>query len=38
MKYKIDHLKVIKEEYESKFDEYRKIDEDEMEKNISIRN
>ena len=36
MKYKNDQLKIIKEEYESKFDDYRKIDEEEMEK-ISIK-
>ena len=36
MKYKKDQLKIFKEEYESKFDDYRKIDEEEMEK-ISIK-
>ena len=30
MKNKNDHLKVFKEEYESKFDDYRKMNEDEM--------
>ena len=30
IEYKNKHLKIIKEEYESKFDEYRKIDEAEM--------
>ena len=30
MKYKNDHLKLIKEDYESKFDDYRKVNEDEM--------
>ena len=29
-KYKNDHLKTIKEEYESKFDDSRKINDDEM--------
>ena len=35
MKYKNDHLKFIKEEYESKFDDYRKINEDEMSEYIN---
>ena len=30
MEYKNDHLKIIKEEYESQFKDYRQIDEDEM--------
>ena len=30
MKYKNGHLKIVKEEYESKFDDYRNIDEEEM--------
>ena len=30
MKYKNHHLKIIKEEYESKFNDYRDIDEEEM--------
>ena len=30
MKYKNHHLKIIKEEYERKFNDYRDIDEEEM--------
>ena len=32
MKYKNDHLKIVKEEYESRFDDYRDIDGEEKEK------
>ena len=32
MKYKSEHLKIIKEEYENKCNDYRDIDEEEMEK------
>ena len=32
MKNKNNHLKIIKEEYESKFDDYRKIDDEQMKK------
>ena len=32
MKYKNGHLKIITEEYESNFDGYRKINEEEMKK------
>ena len=35
MKYKKDHIKIIEEEYESKFDDYRNINEDEMNKHIN---
>ena len=35
MKYKNNHLKIIKEEYEGKFKDYRDTDEEEMEKCIS---
>ena len=35
MKYKNDHLKIIKDENDSKFNNYRKIDEEEMEKYIN---
>ena len=35
MKYKNEHLKLIKEEYESKFKDYRDIEEDEREKNVN---
>ena len=35
MKYKNDHLKILKEEYESKFKDYRDMDEEEMEKYIN---
>ena len=35
MKYKQDQLKIIKEEYEKKFNDYRKIDEEEMVKFIN---
>ena len=35
MKYKNDHLKNIKEEYENNFDDYRQVDEEEMEKYIN---
>ena len=35
MKYKNDNLKIIKEEYESNFDEYRDIDEEEMNEYIN---
>ena len=34
MKYKKKHLKIVKEEYESKFEDFRDIDEEEKEKNI----
>ena len=36
MKYKNDHLKIIKKEYETKFDDYRETDEEEK-KNLSIK-
>ena len=35
MKYKNHHLKIIKKGYESKFNNYRDIDEEEMEKYIN---
>ena len=35
MEYKNDHLKIIKEEYESKFDDYREINEEEMKEYIN---
>ena len=35
MKYKNDHLKIIKEEYESQFNDYRDINEEEKEKYIN---
>ena len=35
MKYENDHLKNIKEEYESKFDDYRDINEEEMKEHIN---
>ena len=35
MKYKNDHSKIITEEYEIKFDNYRQIDEEEMQKYIN---
>ena len=35
MKCKNHHLKIIEEEYESKFDDYRDIDEEEMKKYIN---
>ena len=35
MKYKDNHLKIIKEEYESKFDDYRDINEEEMKECIN---
>ena len=35
MKYKNDHLQIIKEEFESKFDDYRQIVEEEKEKDIN---
>ena len=35
MKYKNEHLKIIKEEYESKFDDYRDIDEEEVNNHIN---
>ena len=37
MGYKNNHLKIIKEEYESQFDDYRKIDQDEMDENVNKR-
>ena len=35
MKYKSDHLKFIKQEKESNFNDYRKVKEDEMNENIN---
>ena len=35
MKYKNNHLKIIEEDYESKFHDYRNIDEEELEKYIN---
>ena len=35
MKYKYHHLKIGKQEYEIKFDDYRDIDEEEMDKYIN---
>ena len=35
MEYKNNYLKINKQEYESKFDDYRRIDEEEMEKHFN---
>ena len=35
MKYKNDHSKIVKEEYKSKFDDYRDIDEEQMNNHIN---